>query len=479
MKLRFMLALLRGRDRGGDVFPSRRAMRTAAARWMLVAAGVAAGGCGPARTDPETPADQTVGGVTGSPAPAEDAAQGEWLDAALAEAARPAFCPRTFEGSEDDWELWLEAEDRLRVHYGVDEETRVLYDGGAIRAVELADGGLLVAVAFGTYRFGLWRRQMERSGEWEAVHARAMEALERCLRTNYERCIADIPEEDWEEYCGDILLADEDRLEEVGCDDIWDGIGPERGPDCCICDTLVAATFSVRRGADGRVDAGSLRLLGEGTVLDRRCNPGLSIGTFEIADLDEDGRYELFFQQGKDEHDSDEYEVEPYTVVVLRDDGTVQHRLDYGGITIYPRPPEPMAGTWYRFEDRSGDGRPDLVLETFELDREGCSERRHWFPTIVDPDGAHRDNPSYEPVYDEYDECNYDYTEECAAAAAALEAPTDCLGGTARFQGWHGAPIAAPPTVWDEVPGCERRNVETRVFAYDPDRDAWFAGDAD
>ncbi|MBN1770540.1 MAG: hypothetical protein JXB32_04700, partial [Deltaproteobacteria bacterium] len=59
------------------------------------------------------------------------------------------------------------------------------------------------------------------------------------------------------------------------------------------------------------------------------------------------------------------------------------------------------------------------------------------------------------------------------AAAEAAAAPTDCVGGTVGAHGWHGAPIPTPPTQWDQLPGCERANVVTGVFAYDPQHDAW------
>jgi hypothetical protein len=377
---------------------------------------------------------------------------------------------------EEDGGLWSVMEGLLRAHYAVDEGTRVVYDGGEIRAVMSGEGEVLLAVSFGTDRFALWRRRMQLTGEWEEVHARAMAALERCRRVNYDACIGDLPAEEREETCGFLLRVDESDLEAGGCSDIWDGIGPEQGPDCCVCDTLVAATFAGRLDADGNLDIGGLRLLGEGTVLANRCNPGRGIGTFEIADLDADGRFELFFEQGQDEHDFEEYQADPFDVVVLRDDLTVQHRLAYPGISVYAERNDALRGTWYRFEDHSGDGRSDLVVETFEVAFDGCSERRSWFPIILGPGGVHSDNPSYVSVYDydyEFDECDYEYTEECAAEAAARQAPTDCIGGMVHSHGWHGAPVPDPPTLWDDTPGCERGNLETRVLVYDPAADVW------
>lgn len=398
----------------------------------------------------------------------------------------PASCPRPIEGLRENDALRDATVAALREHYGVDENTRVIYDDYTFRGIALGEGTALIAIAFGTRRFDLWQRQMMGTGEWEAIHARAMERLAACRRGNYEACLADFDDPtEGERDCGHLLVGpdDEDHIEEEGCGDIWDDIGPPRGSRCCICDTLVAATFSVRLGADGGPDVETLRLLGEGTVLAYRCNPGETVAEFEIADLDGDDAHELYVGMGKDEHDFERYQVTPYTVAVVRLDGTVQDSLSYPGIRMFAPQDDtgPAKGTWFRFEDRTGDGFPDLTIQHFEVAYDGCSERGDWFPYVRDESGMEVDNPACR-LDDDYEPgpCDLDDTEACAAAeaeAAAAAAPTDCIGGTVGGHGWHGDPIPAPPTLWDELPGCERSNVRTQVMVYDPGQDAWRAED--
>ncbi len=452
-------------------------MRTSSiGRGLALAGLVAATACGPARTAPVHATDPAVDGAVGVSVG----------DEASAPAPLPpidgASCPRPLDGLEEHDALFAAAEALLRTHYGVAEGTQVVYDGHAFRGIVTGEGRALLAMAFGTVRFELWRERMMQTEEWQALHARATAGLAECLRASYEACVTgfDDPAEA-EAECESILEAaeyGEPPFEEYGCDLVYDG-APPHGPDCCICDTLVAATFAARLGPDGEPDVETLELLGEGTVLPHRCNPGWGLGPFDLADLDGDGTFELFFEVGKDEHDGQPYQFEPYDVVVLRLDGTVQHHLSYPGISAFlsEAGSVPPQGVWYRFEDHGGDGRPDLVVQTFELAAEGCSARRDWFPITHDEDGVWIDNPAYQPLYEDYDYdgCGYDDSEECAAAEAAATLPTDCIGGTVGTHGWHGGPIPDPPTEWDETPGCERSNVETLVLAYDPTQDAWGA----
>jgi len=456
-------------------------MRTPSIVGSLALVGlVAAPACGPARTEPVHAADPADDGAAGA-SPSYEAS----APAPLPPIDR-ASCPRTIDGLEEDEALLAAAEELLRAHYGVGEQTQVVCDGHAFRGIVAGEGRALIAMAFGTVHFELWRERMMQTPEWETLHARARADLAECLRTEYEKCVAyfDDPQEARDE-CGTILdLVDSsgEYYPEHGCILGYEG-APPQGPNCCSCDTLVAATFTARLGPDGRPDVGTLELLGEGTVLPHRCNPGWGIGPFDVADLDGDGAFELFFEVGKDEHDGEPYQVDPYDVVVLRLDGTTQHHLSYPGLSVFL--PEtgsaPPQGVWYRLEDRSGDGRPDLVVQTFELAAEGCSARQDWFPLTRDEQGVWIDNPACQPVYEdyEYDGCDYDYSEECAATEAAAPAPTDCIGGTVRTHGWHGGPIPIPPTKWDETPGCERSSVVTRVFVYDPAQDAWCGWSSD
>jgi hypothetical protein len=442
-----------------------------ACRIAALLAGVAAAACGPSRP--------ATGAVAGLPAAGDPDVGASSSPVAAPVLPVAAACPRRLEGLDDIPGLQPAMEAQLRAHYGVPEDTALVYDGETLRGVELADGEVLLAFAFGTDRFAIWVEQMKRAGEWEGLRAQATAALAECRRRNYDECAGGTVGEERAEQCGYLLQGGDEPDESEGCE-IWEGLGPPRGPGCCICDTLVAAAFSARLAEDGSVDLGGLRLLGEGTVLERRCNPGLGIGTFELADLDADGRIELFFEQGRDEHDFEEYAADPYSVVVLRDDLTVQQRWDYPGISVYSHEHDVLRGRWYRFEDRSDDGRPDLVVETFELAYAGCSQRRSWFPIVLGPGGEHLDNPSYVSVDEyeyeyEYDPCAVEYTEACAAEAAIRNAPIDCIGGTRRHGGWHGAPLVEPPTLWDDTPGCERGNLERRVLAYDPTRDEWLA----
>ncbi|MBN1772086.1 MAG: hypothetical protein JXB32_12530, partial [Deltaproteobacteria bacterium] len=383
----------------------------------------AATACGPGRTDPVHPAHSAGDGTAepspthgdgGTPAQGDRTASFEASAAAPLPPIDPASCPRTLDGLEEHEALLAAAETLLRAHYGVGERTEVVCDGHAFRGIEAGEGRALIAMAFGTLRFELWRERMLQTPEWETLHARAMAGLAECMRAEYEKCMAcfDDPQEARAE-CEPILelAGSGESQEEYGCTLDYEG-APPQGPGCCLCDTLAAATFTARLGPDGEPDVGTLELLGEGTVLPHRCNPGWNIGPFDVADLDGDGAFELFFEVGQDEHDGEPYQVEPYDVVVLRPDGTVQHRLSYAGISELVPAAEsaPPRGTWYRFEDHDGDGRPDLVVQTFELAAEGCSARQDWFPIALDENGSWIDNPACRPVYDDYGYggCDYD-----------------------------------------------------------------------
>jgi hypothetical protein len=211
-----------------------------------------------------------------------------------------------------------------------------------------------------------------------------------------------------------------------------------------MTDSLHGAIFSGRLDEAGKVDPASLRLEKTATVKDDCCNAS-STAAFIVADLDHDGALELLLELGEDEHDGQPYGVQPFDILVLRTDLTVQHRFHDDGIVVNggDEPPATMRDHWYRFEDRTGDDRPDLVLEAFDLGFD-CRE--------LSP-AMHLSLP---PVEGE----DWDLLAE-------EELPTDCFGNEQH------RPRPHPPSEY--APECVRQNIQVEVFAYDAARDEWRA----
>jgi hypothetical protein len=330
----------------------------------------------------------------------------------------------------------------LLAPYGLDAWTEDMRGGLDLRVIPAGEGGVLIAALYGINRFAVWSAQLEQRGEWEAMQARYDAAVERLVRKEHRECLAAAPAGDPEGTCAYVL---EDRGDSEPDTFLWEDLTPGKfSPPCCITDSLHAAIFSGRLDEAGKVDPASLRLEKTATVKDDCCNAS-STAAFIVADLDYDGALELLLELGEDEHDGQPYVVQPFDILVLRTDLTVQHRFHDDGIVVNggDEPPATVRDHWYRFEDRTGDDRPDLVIEAFDLGLD-CRE--------LSPE-MHLSLP---PVEGE----DWDLLAE-------EELPTDCFGNEQH------RPRPHPPSEY--APECVRQNIQAEVFAYDAVRDEWRA----
>ncbi|MBI5487900.1 MAG: hypothetical protein HY905_11250 [Deltaproteobacteria bacterium] len=329
------------------------------------------------------------------------------------------FCPRPLGENRELWDaLWPALSAKLRTHFGIDTNEPLGWETWIeIAAAASAEGEAVVAAAFGVDRFSLWRATLD-DAEWDAIEAR----VDAARRRLYAACLEDpgSSTEPPEEMCDHWL--DETPFDPWTIEQVWKGISPVAPISDCVADGLDVALFTGRLDAAGGVDPASLGLVKvvEATT-GSRCNPEAQHARF--VDLDRDGALELVFTTGVDEHDTDIWEREPVDLNVFRLDLSLQHHQLFPGLFGNHQDRHESGGPqlWFWFEDRTGDGHPDLVIESFEYAGDcyrdpvprrgltGCEEVEspdEYAPTLEDsPECVRRDDKvelrrAYDPARD-------------------------------------------------------------------------------
>ncbi|MBI5488962.1 MAG: hypothetical protein HY905_16630 [Deltaproteobacteria bacterium] len=350
-------------------------------------------------------------GVAEAVATADAAAPGD-VSAEAVEAGEPAapaapdaFCPRPLGDNDNDaiWrELWLgPLRQLLRAHYRLGPDAEVTAMEPTVRVVATGEGAVVLALAYGIDRFGMWWGTLGEQ-EREAVEAR----VEAAKRREHDKCIADLPggAENAEEDCA--FWLDPETADPNVAETVWSGLGPVAPVSDCMADGLDVALFTGTLGAPGAIDPASLQLKGVATVeLESRCNPEADRDGSRLVDVDHDGALEFVFTTGvSEEEGTDAWLRLPVELNVMRLDLTVQHHQVFPGIPgSYEEAERIVPQLWFRFEDRSGDGHPDLVVETFQYAGD-CGNDPVPAPSLTGCDAVEEPDP-YAVTVAEYPEC--------------------------------------------------------------------------
>jgi hypothetical protein len=274
------------------------------------------------------------------------------------------FCPRPMADNRNDqlWQaVWSEMKGLILQRHGLEPGSKLTEMEPTVRVVATGDGTVAIAAAYGIDRFSLWRRGLTER-EWAAARAR----VDANARRLHVQCLAhppaDVPNP--EEECARWLEPGDFDYEVV--EKIWRGVSPGLPIGDCIADGLEVAMFTGRLDAQGGLDPAALRLTGTVTVeTNSSCNPEASRFGAQLVDVDHDGKLEFVFLTGASENDYDLWARPPIDLHVVRLDATVQHHQLFPGVVGSPMESwkGPQLDFW--FEDRTEDGYPDLVIETF------------------------------------------------------------------------------------------------------------------